>query len=308
MGTFLPVTFDYWGYTITTDKQFMHPQDIYGWLSVRAYWYDGLTFDTFKNGYDHSFCFGALIDGIQVGYGRLITDYATYGYLADVYVEDAHRGKGLSKIMLHTLLELDWVKRLRRINLRTRDAQLLYARFGFTAPVYPERIMGKQRDQSIVNKRALKNSEHVHVPFESGGQYYRITTDKKQMKPDEIHDWLCNKSYWAKGIPADIFQTSFKQSFCIGILHGERQVGFARLISDHTNTGYLADVYVEEQHRGRGISKAMLNTLLEMDWVRQVNINLVTKDGHALYEKFGFETCNPERIMELVQKGVYEGA
>ncbi len=136
-----PVTVDFVGFTITTDKSRMVMEDIYAWLSTKSYWCAGIPFATFKPTFDNSFCIGALIDGKQIAYARLVTDYATFGYLADVYVAEEHRGKGISKKMMELLLALDWVKGLRRIMLATRDAQGLYKQFEFTECKHPERIM-----------------------------------------------------------------------------------------------------------------------------------------------------------------------
>jgi GNAT superfamily N-acetyltransferase len=132
---------DFNGYTITTDKSLMNMQDIYYWLSEEAYWCKGIPFELFNRTFDNSFCIGALIDGKQVAYARLITDYATFAYLADVYVEEEHRGKGISKKMMEILFDLDWVKGLRRIMLATKDAHGLYEQYGFGACKYPDRIM-----------------------------------------------------------------------------------------------------------------------------------------------------------------------
>lgn len=136
-----PISVAYNGYVITTDKTKMVPADIYKWLSEESYWSKHMPYDTFIRSFDNSFCIGALKDGRQVGYGRLITDYATYAYLADVFVYDEHRGKGISKIMMQELFELDWVKGLRRIMLATKDAHELYRKVGFKESNFPERIM-----------------------------------------------------------------------------------------------------------------------------------------------------------------------
>src|SRR5271156_981204 len=121
-----PIHYEYDGYLITTDKQLMKVEDIHKWLSEEAYWCKHIPLDIVKTAFEHSFCIGALIDGRQIAYGRLITDYATTGYLADVFVEEAHRGKGVSKKMMDVLFDLQWVKKLRAIKLATRDAHELY--------------------------------------------------------------------------------------------------------------------------------------------------------------------------------------
>ena len=135
------MTVDYNGYIITTDKQLMNVHEVHKWLTEKAYWCEGIPFETVKTTFDNSFCIGVLIDGKQVAYARLITDYAVFGYLADVYVEEEHRGKGISKKMMEILFNLDWVKKLRGIKLATRDAHGLYEQFGFTACKNPGGIM-----------------------------------------------------------------------------------------------------------------------------------------------------------------------
>jgi GNAT superfamily N-acetyltransferase len=139
-------------------------------------------------------------------------------------------------------------------------------------------------------------------------QGYVITTDKSLMKVHDIHKWLSEESYWCKQVPFDIFMRSFDHSFCLGILKDGRQVGFARLITDYATFGYLADVYVAEAHRKKGLSKAMLKVLFDMDWVNNLRgIKLQTKDGHGLYRQFGFSDCKyPDRVMEISRPGIYE--
>ena len=136
-----PLTVDFNGYTITTEKPLMVMADIYKWLSTEAYWCAGIPYEVFEPTFHNSFCIGALKDGKQVAYARLVTDYATFAYLADVYVTEENRGVGISKKMMELLLGMNWVKGLRRIMLATRDAQGLYRQFDFTECKHPERIM-----------------------------------------------------------------------------------------------------------------------------------------------------------------------
>lgn len=134
-------TIAYKGYTITTEKALLSKKQIHHWLSVHSYWAKGISEKNVYTSIEHSFCIGIIKDGQQIGFARLITDYATFAYLADVYVEEGHRGKGLSKKMLETLLEIDWVKGLRRIMLATLDAHGLYKQFEFANLKFPERLM-----------------------------------------------------------------------------------------------------------------------------------------------------------------------
>jgi len=136
-----PHTIRHDGYTITTDKEQMKLGDIHRWLSEEAYWSKGIAYDRVKTAFENSFCIGAIIDGRQVAYARLITDYISFGYLADVFVTEPHRGKGLSKKMMEILFDLDWVKGLWRVTLSTSDAHGLYRKYGFGPSMYPERMM-----------------------------------------------------------------------------------------------------------------------------------------------------------------------
>jgi GNAT superfamily N-acetyltransferase len=136
-----PITTAHNGYTITTDKNLMNVNDVHKWLSEESYWVKDIAFETVKTGFDNSFCIGALLGNEQIAYGRLITDYAAFAYLADVYVKEEHRGKGICKAMMKILFEQDWVKQLRGVMLATRDAHDLYRQFGFAELPNPERFM-----------------------------------------------------------------------------------------------------------------------------------------------------------------------
>lgn len=135
------VTVTYKNYQITTDRNQLQPEAVHRWLSQESYWAKDIPYDVVKAAFDHSFVIGALFEGTQIAYARLVTDYATFAYLADVYVEEAHRGLGVSKQLMAVIMDLDWVKSLRRIILTTMDAHGLYAQFGFIPVPFPERIM-----------------------------------------------------------------------------------------------------------------------------------------------------------------------
>jgi GNAT superfamily N-acetyltransferase len=137
---------------------------------------------------------------------------------------------------------------------------------------------------------------------------YLITTDKHKMYPAQVHEWLATKSYWAKGIPYATFATSFEHSFCVGALLGTEQVAFARLVTDYATFAYLADVFVMEAYRGKGISKVMMQELFQLDWVLRLRrLMLATMDAHGVYTRVGFQPlAYPERIMEVARAGLYE--
>ncbi len=130
-------------YSISTDLQKMDVDVIYGYLS-RSYWAEGRTKATVEKSLRHSLNFGVFDEaGAQVGFARVITDYATFAYLADVFVLEEHRGHGLSKRLMQTIMEHPDLQGLRRWSLATRDAHGLYAQFGFTPLPKPEIWMQK---------------------------------------------------------------------------------------------------------------------------------------------------------------------
>lgn len=137
---------------------------------------------------------------------------------------------------------------------------------------------------------------------------YTITTNKNLMQPERIHRWLSEKSYWLPGVPYEVVQTTFNNSFCIAVLHDGVQVGYARFVTDYAMFAYLADVYIEEEHRGKELSKKMMELLSSLGWVKRLRrLILMTKDAHGLYKQFGYNTpVMPERYMELAQPGYWE--
>ena len=147
---------------------------------------------------------------------------------------------------------------------------------------------------------------HLH-PETTEFKGYTITTDKSKMHVDQIHKWLSEESYWCTNVPHEIVKGSFDNSFCVGIIKENTQIGFARLITDYTTFGYLADVFVLDKHRGQGLSKAMLDLLFGFEWVKKLRgIRLMTRDGHGLYQKVGFTPLKfPDRLMELTRPNIY---
>jgi GNAT superfamily N-acetyltransferase len=130
-----------------------------------------------------------------------------------------------------------------------------------------------------------------------------ISTDKSKLDIKIIHDYLCNESYWAKNIPEEIVQRSIEGSYCFGLYATEnnslKQIGFARMITDCATFGYLADVFILEPYRGKGLSKWLMKTIMDCADLQGLRRWLLaTKDAHGLYVQFGFSTLDkPERIM-----------
>ena len=146
-------------------------------------------------------------------------------------------------------------------------------------------------------------STHVHISHNG----YLVTTNKSLMQVEAIYKWLSEKSYWVKGIPFEVVQGSFDNSFCIGVLKDGVQIGYARLVTDYATIAYLGDVYIEEEHRGQGLSKKMMEILLNLDWVTGLRkVILGTLDAHSLYTRYGFEQMSePSRWMEITRPGIY---
>jgi GNAT superfamily N-acetyltransferase len=131
---------------------------------------------------------------------------------------------------------------------------------------------------------------------------YIISTDKAKLEIDIIHDFLSNRSYWAKGRSLEIVRRSIDHSLCFGAYdQADRQVGFARVITDFAVLAYLLDVFVLEDHRGRGVGKLLVKSIVEHPDLKGVRVwRLDTQDAHGLYKKFGFTDIKfPDRVMEI---------
>lgn len=127
--------------TICTDRARMDVGVIHRYLAEESYWAKGIPRELVERAIAHSLCFGAFDGEAQVGFARVITDYATFGYVADVFVLPSHRGRGISKKLMRAVREHPELQSLRRWHLVTRDAHGLYAQFGFAPLDAPERHM-----------------------------------------------------------------------------------------------------------------------------------------------------------------------
>jgi GNAT superfamily N-acetyltransferase len=136
---------------------------------------------------------------------------------------------------------------------------------------------------------------------------YIISTDKTLLDIDYIHDFISNKSYWAKGIPKNFIETSIENSLTFGVYHEKKQIGFARLVTDYATFGYLADVFIDEEYRGQSLSKKLMEFVFGMEELRNFRrMILATRDAHSLYEKYGFTPLkDPSRFMEKAQPDIY---
>jgi GNAT superfamily N-acetyltransferase len=135
---------------------------------------------------------------------------------------------------------------------------------------------------------------------------FTISTEPGRLDVDAIHSFLA-ASYWAAGIPREVVERSIRGSLCFGLYEGERQVGFARVITDRATYAYLADVFVLESHRGRGLARWLMAVIVEHPDLQGLRRwSLVTRDAHGLYALFGFAgLASPETYMEKMDKDVY---
>jgi GNAT superfamily N-acetyltransferase len=136
-------------YLISTDKSKIDIEYVHAFLS-QSYWSPGVPLQTVKKAMENSLCFGLYLDNKQIGYTRVITDTATFAYLADVFVDENYRGQGLGKWLIDTILSHPDLQGLRRIILTTKDAHKLYEHCGFISVPNPERYMvhNPARDKS----------------------------------------------------------------------------------------------------------------------------------------------------------------
>jgi GNAT superfamily N-acetyltransferase len=129
-------------YLISTDKRLLDLSVIHGFLTV-SYWAECIPIEIVKKSIEHSLNFGVYKEGTQIGFARVITDYATYAYIGDVFILADYRGLGLSKWLMQVIAGYPELQGLRRWSLVTRDAHELYRKTGFTEPQNPERYMEK---------------------------------------------------------------------------------------------------------------------------------------------------------------------
>lgn len=141
-------------YIISTEKDKLEPDVIQAFLS-NSYWANGISLERVQKRIEHSLCFGVYLDNQQVGFARVITDYDSFAYLADVFILENHRGKGLSKQLMAFILAYPKVQGLRRWLLATRDAHGLYTQFDFTPISIPERWMERFDENAITKHQSV---------------------------------------------------------------------------------------------------------------------------------------------------------
>ena len=136
---------------------------------------------------------------------------------------------------------------------------------------------------------------------------FTITTDRNKIDIYAVHDFLSNQSYWSKNIPMETVERAIDNSLNFGLFHFEKQIGYARVISDFATIAYLGDVYVLPEYRGQGLSKWLMQEVMaHPDLQRLRRWILLTSDAHRLYKQYGWkEIAKPELYMEFHNPEVY---
>lgn len=139
---------------------------------------------------------------------------------------------------------------------------------------------------------------------------YEISTDRSRLDIDLIYRYLSEDSYWAKNIPREVVNRSIENALCFAAYEGNELAGFARVVTDYAVFAYIGDVFVLPAHRGRGVSKLIMQAIRghpQLQGLRRWH--LLTRDAHDLYRQFGFrELENPARHMEIFDKDLYGGS
>lgn len=144
------------------------------------------------------------------------------------------------------------------------------------------------------------------IPFHRLHDGYAISTDTRYLDVPLIHKYLSGESYWAEGVPLEIVRKSIEGSIDFGLYEGDplvgtaKQVGFARVVTDRATFAWLCDVFVLEPHRGKGLGRWLIETVLEHPDLQGLrNVLLATRDAHELYSSFGFEPVPEGRFMTI---------
>ncbi|HWM84964.1 MAG TPA: GNAT family N-acetyltransferase [Kofleriaceae bacterium] len=130
-----------------------------------------------------------------------------------------------------------------------------------------------------------------------------ISTDQGRLDLDLVYGYLAGESYWARGIPREQLERAIRHSLCFGLYEGERQIGFARVVTDRATFAYLCDVFLMETHRGRGLGQWLMEALSgHPDLTGLRRWLLATRDAHPFYERLGWvRPESPDAYMEIVR-------
>jgi GNAT superfamily N-acetyltransferase len=152
-----------------------------------------------------------------------------------------------------------------------------------------------------VRTTRLQEEEEAEMPsYELHHGAFTISTENTCLQIETIVSFL-SRAYWAQGRTREVIERSIDHSLCFGIYAGERQIGFARVVTDCATFAYLCDVFIDESHRGQGLGKWLMSAVMghpDLQGLRRWT--LATRDAHGLYRQFGWtELKDPGRWMEV---------
>jgi len=141
------------------------------------------------------------------------------------------------------------------------------------------------------------------IYYEAEKEEYKISTDFSLLNIDVIFNYISGESYWAKNVPRVVVEKSIANSLCFGLYFNSQQIGFARLITDKATFAYLADVFILEDFRGKGLSKWLIEIIHahpELQGLRRWMLG--TRDAHGLYEQFGWTILDEDTRKRFMQR------
>ena len=137
---------------------------------------------------------------------------------------------------------------------------------------------------------------------------FSISTDREKLDLPFIHAFLSKESYWVQGIPLEHVEKAVEHSLNFGLYHQDRQIGYARVITDFVRVAYLADVFIAVPYRGKGLSKWLVGEIMnhpDLQHLRRWMLH--TKDAHGLYEQLGWTAAaKPETYLEIYHPNIYQ--
>jgi len=154
---------------------------------------------------------------------------------------------------------------------------------------------------------AIETQGALHMPSSNLAPAIEYTTEPARIDFDRVHHWIARKSYWAGQMPRQVFDRAIRGSLCFAAIKGGATLAFCRVITDQATFAYVSDVFVDPEHRGQGVGKGLMRTVMAHPHLQDLRRwLLVTADAHGLYAQQGFEAlAAPERFMERCDPDVY---
>lgn len=226
------------------------------------------------------------------------------GYIKSVAVRQDDRGRGIGSRLIEfaeARIRREHANVLICASSFNPRARALYERLGYQVVGELTDYVARGHSEWLMRKSWSPIVEFVRAPEPEFEQWergdYTISTDASRLDPDVIHGFL-TRSYWSPGIEMKTVVSAMAHSLNFGLFAAEGQVGFARVVSDYTTYAYLADVFVLEEHRGRGLGKWLVETVLRHPRLQGLRSwNLKTRDAQGLYRQLGFESITDSSAM-----------